>query len=79
MLVVVDGIHVRLKGVAAPEVAHYDKPGEPGGEAANAFVVDLIEGQVVARAISPRSARTAAASAGVTGRGVTGRASVTQT
>src|SRR4051794_35785065 len=45
--IVVDGIHVRLKGVAAPEVAHYDKPGEPGGEAAKAFMVELVEGQVV--------------------------------
>ena len=40
-----DGIHVRLKGVAAPEVTHFDKSGEPGGEAAKAFMVELIEGQ----------------------------------
>src|SRR4051794_40236002 len=45
--VVVDGIHVRLKGVAAPEVAHYAVPGEPGGEAARAFMVQLIERQIV--------------------------------
>jgi micrococcal nuclease len=44
---VVDGIHIRLKGVAAPEVRHYDKLGEPGGEAAKAFMVELIEGQLV--------------------------------
>ena len=34
----VAGIHVRLKGVAAPEVAHAGEAGEPGGEAAKAFV-----------------------------------------
>src|SRR4051794_19417347 len=32
--IVVDGIHVRLKGVAAPEVAHFGRGGEPGGEEA---------------------------------------------
>jgi endonuclease YncB( thermonuclease family) len=31
--IVVGGIHVRLKGVAAPEVSHAGDPGEPGGEA----------------------------------------------
>src|SRR4051812_11785031 len=45
--VVVDGIHVRLKGVAAPEAGHYDERGEPGGEAAKAFMVELVEGHVV--------------------------------
>ena len=30
----VAGIHVRLKGVAAPEVDHAGHRGEPGGEAA---------------------------------------------
>ena len=45
--IVVSGIHVRLKGVAAPEVAHYDEPGEPGGDAAKTFMEDLIEGRVV--------------------------------
>jgi endonuclease YncB( thermonuclease family) len=45
--VVVDGIPVRLKGVAAPEVAHYDKSGEPGGGAAKEFMVELAEGHVV--------------------------------
>ena len=42
--IVVDGIHVRLKGVAAPEVAH---AGEVGGDAARAFMTALIEGQTV--------------------------------
>src|SRR4051812_16174562 len=46
--IVVNGIHVRLKGVAAPEVAHYAEPGELGGEAAKTFMVHLVEGQVVA-------------------------------
>ena len=45
--IVVDGIPVRLKGVAAPEVAHFGDPGEPGGEEAKAFMVRLIEGQAV--------------------------------
>src|SRR4051794_30038664 len=45
--IAVGGIHVRLKGMAAPEVAQYDEPGEPGGEAAKSFMVDLIEGQTV--------------------------------
>src|SRR4051794_1481739 len=45
--IVVDGIHVRLKGVAAPEVPHFGHPGEPGGEASKAFLVDLIEGHTV--------------------------------
>ena len=40
---IADGIHVRLNGVAAPEVAHYDQPSEPGGEAAKAFMVELVE------------------------------------
>ena len=41
------GVAVRLKGVAAPEVAHFGDPGEPGGEAAKAFMVELVEGQTV--------------------------------
>lgn len=45
--VVVAGIHVRLKGVAAPEVAHAGEAGEPGGDAARAFMTALIEGQTV--------------------------------
>jgi endonuclease YncB( thermonuclease family) len=44
---VVSGIHIRLKGVAALEVAHYGEPSEAGGEAAKAFMVDLIEGETV--------------------------------
>lgn len=45
--IVVDGIHVRLNGVAAPEVVHAGDPGEPGGEEARAFMVVLVEGQTV--------------------------------
>src|SRR3954451_2887454 len=46
----VGGVHVRLKGVAAPELAH---PGlhiaeEPGGPAAAAFVRGLVDGREVA-------------------------------
>lgn len=43
----VGGVAVRLKGVAAPEVAHGGDPGEPGGEAAKAFMIELVEGQTV--------------------------------
>jgi hypothetical protein len=45
--VLVGGVHVRLKGVAAPEVPHPGHAGEPGGEAAKAFMVELVEGQAV--------------------------------
>ena len=45
--IVVAGIHVRLKGVAAPEVAHAGEAGEPGGDEARTFMTDLIEGQTV--------------------------------
>ena len=40
-------MHVRLKGVAAAEVDHFGEAGEPGGEAARAFMVELVEGRVV--------------------------------
>ena len=43
----VGGVAVRLKGVAAPEVAHFGDPGEPGGIEAKAFMVELVEGQMV--------------------------------
>jgi endonuclease YncB( thermonuclease family) len=43
----VGGVAVRLKGLAAPEVAHFGDPAEPGGEAAKAFMVELVEGQTV--------------------------------
>ena len=33
--------------MAAPEVAHFGEPGEPGGEPAKDFMVELIEGQTV--------------------------------
>jgi micrococcal nuclease len=35
------------RGVAAPQGAHFGKPGEPGGEEARAFMVELIEGETV--------------------------------
>ena len=43
----VGGVAVRLKGLAAPEVAHGGDPGEPGGVEAKAFMVELVEGQTV--------------------------------
>ena len=45
--IAVGGIHVRLKGVAAPEVAHFGEPGEAGGKEAQKFMVELVEGQTV--------------------------------
>jgi endonuclease YncB( thermonuclease family) len=42
--IVVDGNQIRLKSFAAPKVAHF---GEPGGEAAKAFMVELVEGQMM--------------------------------
>ena len=45
--IAVSGIHVRLKGVAAPEVAHFGEPGEAGGEEAKAYMVAMVEGQTV--------------------------------
>jgi micrococcal nuclease len=44
---VVGGVAARLKGLAAPEVAHFGDPGEPGGVAAKAFMVELVEGETV--------------------------------
>ena len=43
----VGGVAVRLKGLAAPEVAHVGDPGEPGGVEAKAFMVELVEGETV--------------------------------
>ena len=43
----VGGVAVRLKGLAAPEVAHAGDPGEPGGIEAKAFMVELVEGETV--------------------------------
>jgi micrococcal nuclease len=45
--ITVDGIHVRLKGVAAPEVAHFGRGGESGGEEARGFMAKLVDGQTV--------------------------------
>ena len=43
----VGGVAVRLKGLAAPEVAHGDDAGEPGGVEAKVFMVELVEGEMV--------------------------------
>ena len=43
----VGGVAVRLKGLAAPEVAHFGDPAEPGGFEAKAFMVELVEGETV--------------------------------
>jgi endonuclease YncB( thermonuclease family) len=45
--IAVSAIHVRLKGVAAPEVAHFGEPGEAGVEEAKRFMVELVEGETV--------------------------------
>ena len=43
----VGGVAVRLKGLAAPEVAHGGDPGESGGVEAKAYMVELVEGETV--------------------------------
>src|SRR3954467_1514251 len=45
--IVVSGIHIRLKGIAAPEIPHPGSPGEPGGAEAQRFMAELVEGQTV--------------------------------
>jgi micrococcal nuclease len=46
--IVVGGVHVRLQGVAAPEVAHPGQPqDEPGRPEARVFMQDLAEGRTV--------------------------------
>jgi endonuclease YncB( thermonuclease family) len=46
--IVVGGVHVRLQGVTAPEVAHSGQPDdEPGGLEAKAFMQELVEGRTV--------------------------------
>jgi endonuclease YncB( thermonuclease family) len=46
--IVVGGVHVRLQGVAAPEVAHPGQPqDEPGGPEAKAFIQELVEDRTV--------------------------------
>jgi micrococcal nuclease len=46
--IVVGGVHVRLQGVAAPEVAHLGLPqDEPGGPQARDFLAELVEGRTV--------------------------------
>lgn len=45
---VVGGIHVRLQGVAAPEIKHPGMPvPEPGGPEAAAFMAHLVDGQIL--------------------------------
>ena len=41
------GERVRLLGINTPEVAHRNRPAEPGGEAATLFLRKLIEGKLV--------------------------------
>ena len=44
--IVVGGVHVRLKGVDAPEIVHPGQPEpEPGGPEAAAFVHQLVDGR----------------------------------
>ena len=44
--IVVAGVHVRLQGVAAPEVAHPGQPqDEPGGPEARVFMAERVEGR----------------------------------
>jgi micrococcal nuclease len=40
-----NGDRVRLLGINAPEIAHRNRPGEPGGEQAAVFLRDLLLGQ----------------------------------
>jgi endonuclease YncB( thermonuclease family) len=55
---VVGGVHVRLRGVAAPEVVH---PGqshnEPGGPEARDFIAELEESRTVVCALTGERAR----------------------
>ena len=46
-----DGTRVRLLGIDAPEVAHGDKPGEPGGVESADWLRKRIEGTTVTLAI----------------------------
>ena len=56
--IVVGGVHVRLQGVAAPEVAHPGQPDdEPGGPEARAFMQELVEGRTVVCALTGEQTR----------------------
>jgi micrococcal nuclease len=56
--IVVGGVHVRLQGVAAPEVAHPGQPDdEPGGPEARAFMQELVEGRTVVCALTGERTR----------------------
>ena len=56
--VVVAGIHVRLQGVAAPEIEHPGQPEpEPGGPEAAAFMTKLVEGQTLVCELTGERAR----------------------
>jgi endonuclease YncB( thermonuclease family) len=55
---VVGGVHVRLQGVAAPEVAHPGQPqDEPGGPEAKAFMQGLVEDRTVVCALTGERSR----------------------
>jgi endonuclease YncB( thermonuclease family) len=48
-IIVVGGVHVRLRGSAAPETAHPDQPeDEPGGPEAAAFTACFLDGKDIA-------------------------------
>lgn len=42
-----DGTKVRLVGLNTPEVAHHDRPAEPGGREARAFLRERLDGKEV--------------------------------
>jgi endonuclease YncB( thermonuclease family) len=55
---VVAGIHVRLQGVAAPEIEHPGQPEpEPGGPEAAAFMTKLVEGRTLVCALTGERTR----------------------
>jgi micrococcal nuclease len=56
--IVIGGVHVRLQGVAAPEVAHPGQPqDEPGGPEAWAFMQGLVEDRTVVCALTGERSR----------------------
>ena len=56
--IVVGGVHVRLQGVAALEVAHPGQPhDEPGGPQARDFMAKLVEDRTVVCALTGEQTR----------------------
>jgi len=67
--IVVGGVHVRLQGVAAPEVAHPGQPDdEPGGPEARALMQELVEGRTVVCELTGERTRGRGSVAGLAGR-----------